>query len=130
MGKMRQKRQEQLTFPFAEGSEASQSGTEGTEAPRVRRETENPAGSQQLMEEVCERENRRAALKRVRANQGNPGIDGKTVDELPEYLEQHWPAIREQLLSGTYKPQPVRRVEIPKPDGGGVRKLGIPTVIS
>src|SRR5438477_3351804 len=128
MGKMRQKRQEQLTFPFAEGSEASQSETEGTEAPRVRRETENPAGNQQLMEEVCERENRRAALKRVRANQGSPGIDGMTVDELPEYLEQHWPAMREQLLSGTYEPQPVLRVEIDKPDGGK-RKLGIPTVL-
>jgi RNA-directed DNA polymerase len=51
-----------------------------------------------------------------------------TVDALPEYLEQHWPAIREQLLSGTYKPKPVKRVEIPKPDGG-VRKLGIPTVL-
>src|SRR5438552_16319143 len=128
MGKMRQKRQEQLTFPFAEGSEASQSETEETEAPRVRRETENPAGNQQLMEEVCERENRRAALKRVRANQGSPGIDGMTVDELPEYLEQHWPAMREQLLSGTYEPQPVLRVEIDKPDGGK-RKLGIPTVL-
>src|SRR6266702_2896800 len=128
MGEMRQKKQEQLTFPFAEGSEASRSETEGTEAPRVRRETENPAGSQQLMEEVCERENRRAALKRVRANKGNPGIDGKTVDELPEYLEQHWPAIREQLLSGTYEPKPVLRVEIDKPDGGK-RKLGIPTVL-
>src|SRR5438874_856754 len=128
MGKMRQKRQEQLTFPFTEGSEASQSETEGTEAPRVRRETENPAGNQQLMEEVCERENRRAALKRVRANQGSPGIDGMTVDELPEYLEQHWPAMREQLLSGTYEPQPVLRVEIDKPDGGK-RKLGIPTLL-
>jgi len=128
MGEMRQKRQEQLTFPFVEGSEASQSETEGTEAPRVRRETENPATNQQLMEEVCERENRRAALKRVRANQGSPGIDGMTVDELPEYLEQHWPAMREQLLSGTYEPKPVLRVEIDKPDGGK-RKLGIPTVL-
>src|SRR2546422_289097 len=49
---------------------------------------------------------------------GSPGIDGMTVDELPEYLEQHWPAIREQLLSGTYEPKPVLRVEIDKPDGG------------
>ena len=81
------------------------------------------------MEEVCERENRRAAWKRVRAKQGSPGIDGMTVDELPEYLEQHGPAIREQLWSGTYQPKPVLRVEIDKPDGG-VRKLGIPTVIS
>ena len=55
-------------------------------------------------------------------------MDGMTVNELPEFLKQHWPAIREQLLSGTYKPEPVKRVEIPKPDGG-VRKLGIPTVL-
>ena len=80
------------------------------------------------MEEVCERENLKEALRRVKANKGSPGIDGMTVDELPDYLKQHWPAIREQLLSGTYKPKPVRRVEIPKPDGG-VRKLGIPTVL-
>src|SRR5712691_828214 len=112
----------------AEGSEASRSETEGIEAPRARRETENPAGNQRVKEEVCEREKRRAALKRVRANQGSPGIDGMSVDELPEYLKQHWPAIREQLFSGTYEPKPVKRVEIPKPDGG-VRKLGIPTVL-
>ena len=68
------------------------------------------------------------ALKRVKANQGSAGIDGMTVEQLPDYLTQQWPAIREQLLSGTYRPQPVRRVEIPKPDGG-VRKLGIPTVL-
>ena len=78
------------------------------------------------MEEVCGRENCKQALKRVKANKGSAGVDGMTVQQLPDYLKQHWPAIREQLLSGTYKPQPVRRVEIPKPDGG-VRKLGIPT---
>ena len=81
-----------------------------------------------LMEEVCERENCKQALARVKANKGSPGVDGMTVRELPGYLKQHWPAIREQLLSGTYQPQPVRRKEIDKPDGGGVRKLGIPTV--
>jgi RNA-directed DNA polymerase len=79
------------------------------------------------MEEVVERENLKEALKRVRANKGSPGVDGMTVHALPDYLKEHWPAIREQLLSGTYKPQPVRRKEIDKPDGG-VRKLGIPTV--
>src|SRR5437867_83478 len=126
MGEKRQKNQEQLAFPFAWGREASRSEREGTEAPRVKRETEDPAENQRVMEEVCEGENRREALKRVRANQGGPGIDGMTVDELPEYLEQHWPAVREQLLSGTYEPKPVKRVEIAKPDGG-VRKLGIPT---
>jgi RNA-directed DNA polymerase len=80
------------------------------------------------MEEVCGRENCKQALKRVKANKGSAGVDGMTVQQLPDFLKQHWPAIREQLLSGTYKPQPVRRVEIPKPDGG-VRKLGIPTVL-
>jgi RNA-directed DNA polymerase len=64
----------------------------------------------------------------VKSNKGSAGIDGMTVDELPSHLKEHWPAIREQLLSGTYKAQPVRRVEIPKPDGG-VRQLGIPTVL-
>ena len=108
--------------------EAPKGLQEGTESSAGKRGTESPAIAEQLMEEVCERENCKQALKRVKANKGSPGVDGMTVHELPEYLKQHWPAIREQLLSGTYKPQPVRRVEIPKPDGG-VRKLGIPTVL-
>jgi RNA-directed DNA polymerase len=124
----RQKNQEQLAFEFTEGSEAPPDETKGTETPKAGRGTESPAGNQRMMEEVCERENRREALKRVRSNRGSPGIDGMTVDELPEYLEQHWPAIREQLLRGTYEPKPVKRKEIAKPDGG-VRKLGIPTVL-
>src|SRR4051812_7150122 len=128
MSEQRQKNQQQLAFHLAGRGEAPPGEREGTEALRVRRETENPAGSQRLMEEVCERENLREALKRVRDNKGSPGIDGMTVDQLPEYLKQHWPVIREQLLSGTYEPKPVKRVEIPKPDGG-VRKLGIPTVL-
>ena len=102
---------------------------EGTESFAVKRGTESLAIGEQLMEEVCERENCKQALARVKANKGSPGVDGMTVHDLPEFLKQHWPAIREQLLSGTYKPQPVRRVEIPKPDGGGVRKLGIPSVL-
>lgn len=80
------------------------------------------------MEEVCARENLKQALQRVRANQGSAGVDGMTVDGLPDYLRAHWPMIRDRLLAGTYRPQPVRRVEIPKPDGG-VRALGIPTVL-
>ncbi len=80
------------------------------------------------MEEVCERENCLQAWKRVKSNKGSPGIDGMTVEELSGHLREHWPAIREHLLNGTYKPQPVKRVEIPKPDGG-VRQLGIPTVL-
>jgi RNA-directed DNA polymerase len=101
---------------------------EGTESFTAKRGMESPAMNEQWIEEVCERENCKQALKRVKANKGSAGVDGMTVHELPEYLKQHWPAIREQLLSGTYKPQPVKRVEIPKPDGG-VRKLGIPTVL-
>ncbi len=80
------------------------------------------------MEEVVERANLKAALQRVKANKGSPGIDGMTVEQLPGYLTEHWPALREQLLQGTYRPQPVKRVEIPKPDGG-TRKLGVPTVL-
>ena len=102
---------------------------EGTESPAVKRGTESPAIGEQLMEEACERENCKQALARIKANKGSAGMDGMTVQQLPEYLKQHWPVIREQLLSGTYKPQPVKRVEIPKPDGGG-RKLGIPTMAS
>src|SRR6266487_4037471 len=128
MSGMRQNKQNQLAFLFDEGSEAPGSAAAGTETLRVEREPENPAGNQLAMEEVCERENLRAALQRVRGNKGSPGMDGMTVDQLPDYLKQHWPAIREQLLSGTYEPKPVRRVEIRKPDGG-VRKLGIPTVL-
>ncbi len=80
------------------------------------------------MEEVCERENCKRALARVKANKGNAGMDTMTVQEFPELLKQHWPGIREQLLNGTCKPQPVKRIEIPKPDGG-IQKLGIPTVL-
>jgi len=101
---------------------------EGTESFTAKRKSESPAIDEQLMEEVCERENCKQALTRVKANKGSPGVDGITVHDLAGYLKQHWPAIREQLLSGTYVPQPVRRVAIPKPDGG-VRKLGIPTVL-
>ena len=90
--------------------------------------TESPAGLQNLMETICERENLKKALRRVKANRGSPGIDGMSVEQLSDYLKQHWPRLRTELLSGTYKPQPVKRVEIPKP-GGGQRKLGIPTVL-
>ena len=81
------------------------------------------------MEDVCERANLKEALRQVRSNKGSAGVDGMTVDQLADYLKQHWPAIREQLLNGTYEPKPVRRVEIAKPDEGGMRKLGIPTVL-
>jgi RNA-directed DNA polymerase len=106
------------------------------EAPRVQRSGEaqtaasenERSGTATLMERVVERGNAQAALKRVRQNQGSPGVDGMTVDELPEYLVENWEGIRAQLLEGTYQPKPVREVEIPK-SGGGVRKLGIPTAL-
>ena len=101
---------------------------EGTEALMAKDEDESPGGTEQLMEEVCERENLKNALRRVRANGGSPGVDGMGVEELGDYLKGNWPRIREQLLSGTYQPKPVRRVEIAKPEGG-TRKLGIPTVV-
>lgn len=128
MGDKRQKNQLVLAFMEESRSEAPTAFVEGTESSAGKRGIENPAIAEQLMEEVCGRENCKQALKRVKANKGSAGVDGMTVQQLPEYLKQHWPAIREQLLSGTYKPQPVRRVEIPKPDGG-IRKLGIPTVL-
>src|SRR5271166_4314969 len=118
----------ELDFSSALTGEAREAGREGTEASGAMNGTENPASTNRLMEEVCERENLKAALRRVKANQGSPGVDGMTVVGIKDYLKQRWPAIREQLLSGTYEPKPVRRVEIAKPDGG-VRKLGIPTVL-
>src|SRR4249919_3993171 len=120
--------QMQLDFSSALTGEAREAGREETESAGAMHGTENPAGTNRLMEEVCERENLKAALRRVKANKGSPGVDGMTVIGIKDYLKQHWPAIREQLLNGTYEPKPVRRVEIPKPDGG-VRKLGIPTVL-
>jgi len=120
----------QLVLAFAEvsRSEAPRDSVAGTESFAAKREAESPASSEQLMEEVCGRKNCQQALARVKANKGSAGIDGMTVERLPVYLKQHWPTIREQLLRGTYQPQPVKRVEIPKPDGG-MRKLGIPTVL-
>ena len=90
--------------------------------------TDPSTGGNQLMEIICERENIRRALQRVRGNKGAPGVDGMTVDQLPSYVRRHWPQIKEELLNGTYKPLPVRRKEIPKPSGG-VRLLGIPTAL-
>jgi len=121
--------QMELDFSSALTGEAQEAGREETESSGAASGPESPARTNRLMEEVCERENLKAALKQVKANKGSPGVDGMTVGGIKDYLKQYWPTIREQLLSGTYEPKPVRRVEIPKPDGG-VRKLGIPTVIS
>ncbi len=91
-------------------------------------DTASPVEDEQVMEKVVDRNNLLTALRNVKRNGGSPGIDGMTVKELPEYLKRKWPKIRRQLMSGTYEPLPVRRVEIPKP-GGGIRQLGIPTVL-
>src|SRR5437868_5365134 len=128
MDDRRQKNQLVLAFLEEDRGEAPRCLPEGTESSAGKRGIESPAITEQLMEEVCERENCQQALARVKANKGSAGIDGMTVERLPVYLKQHWPTIREQLLSGTYQPQPVKRVEIAKPDGG-MRKLGIPTVL-
>jgi len=128
MNDKRQKNQLPLAFTEEGRSEAPRALREGTESLTAKCETESPTRAEQLMEEVCERENCQQALRRVKANKGSPGIDGMNVEELPGYLKQHWPTLRDQLLSGTYPAQPVRRVEIAKPDGG-MRKLGIPTVL-
>jgi RNA-directed DNA polymerase len=110
-------------------------GGEG-EAPRARRSVEaltaahgnERSRSDHLMERVVEEGNVKAAVRRVRQNKGSPGIDGMSVEGLPRYWEGNWERLRAELLAGTYRPQPVKRVEIPKASGG-IRQLGIPTVV-
>ena len=114
----------QLAFAWEEAGEAQPEPSEG---PTPTAAPERAGALTHLMEEVVAADNMRRALKRVRANKGSPGLDGMTVQQLPEFLKEAWPDIRQALLDGTYQPQPVKRVAIPKPDGG-VRQLGIPTV--
>ena len=128
MSGKRQKNQEDLASAPESRGEAPTADAGGTEAPVARRRSESPASTEHLMEVICQRDNVLKSFKRVKANRGSPGVDGMTVDELGEHLETHWPEIRDQLLGGQYKPQPVKRVEIPKPNGG-VRKLGVPTAL-
>jgi RNA-directed DNA polymerase len=120
--------QARLDFSAELTGEAREARREETESSAATQGHEHPARTDRLMEEVCERDNLKEGLRRVQANKGSAGVDQRTVDDLADHLRQHWPAIRDQLLQGTYVPHPVRRVEIPKPDGG-VRKLGIPTVL-
>ncbi|HZH02217.1 MAG TPA: group II intron reverse transcriptase/maturase [Myxococcaceae bacterium] len=108
----------------AEGLKAERSG----KVPTATHGNGGSGNGDALMERIVERGNVKLALKRVRQNKGSPGVDGMTVDELPAYLNENWEALRGELLAGTYQPKAVREQEIPK-SGGGVRKLGIPTVL-
>ena len=130
MGSKRQNNQLELAFGEATRGEAPRRLARGTEDPMARPAVDGsaapPGGG--LMEAIVARDNLKDALRQVKRNKGAPGVDGMSVADLPAYLKEHWPALRAQLLDGTYRPQPVRRVEIPKP-GGGQRALGIPTVL-
>ena len=128
VGAKQQKNQYSLVFDEDDKGEAPKGHDEGTETLTATDTSERPADDENLMEKVCEPANIQAALKHVKRNKGAPGADGMTVEGLSAHLEIHWPATRDRLMNGTYQPQPVRRVEIPKP-GGGVRKLGIPTAL-
>lgn len=125
----RQKNQLELAFGTAARGEAPSAVPGGTETRAARAGPESPAAELgPCLEAVVERDNLRKALRQVQRNKGAPGADGMTVDDLASHLKDHWPEIRAQLLVGTYQPQPVRRVEIPKASGGK-RALGVPTVL-
>ena len=129
MARKRQKMvQLRLALPEEGRGEAPRATEEGTELAVAEQATESPAKLERVMEEVLRRENLVEAWKRVTSNGGSPGIDGMQVAELMDYMRETWATIRGQLEQGTYKPQPVKRVEIPKPSGGK-RRLGIPTVL-
>jgi RNA-directed DNA polymerase len=125
---MRQKNQVELNSDKGAKGEAQSAAVRETEASAAGTSLERPAVAGPSMEAVVERENLKKALAQVKRNKGAPGIDGMTVEDLGSYLKEHWLTIRTQLLEGTYKPQPVRRVEIPKASGG-LRPLGIPPVL-
>ena len=128
MNGTRQNTQQELAQKPIERGEAPIAGGPGAEPVVAMTEPESPAATMRVMEEVCERENLERAWQRVRGNKGAPGVDGMTIDDAKSYLREQWPDIRSQLLAGTYRPQPVKRVEIPKLDGE-IRKLGVPCVV-
>ena len=125
---MRQKNQVELNLGTGAKGEAPNAAAQETEARAAGACLERPAVVGPSMEAVVERESLKNALAQVKRNKGSAGVDRMSVDDLPAYLKEHWPTIRARLLEGTYKPQPVRRVEIPKASGG-TRPLGIPTVL-
>jgi group II intron reverse transcriptase/maturase len=119
---------DQIELPLEDRGEASGAKRSDEAVSAVQGGERSGLDTRAFMERVVEGGNLRRALKRVQRNEGSPGVDGLTVEELPDYLRNHWPMIREQLLTGHYQPSVVKRVEIPK-SGGGVRQLGIPTVL-
>lgn len=129
MQKERQPIQLELAFATGKAGEARKPEERRVEDCAATAGNQSPVVCGPTMEEVLERENLRKALKQVRRNKGAPGIDGMTVEQLGSYLAEHWPETREALQQCSYQPMPVRRVEIPKPSGGGMRRLGIPTVL-
>ena len=118
----------QLELPLAGRGEAPRGKRSGEAQAAIHENERSGNDDEELLELVVERSNVEAALRRVKRNKGSPGIDGMTVEELPAYLTAHWSSLREEILAGRYRPQPVRRHAIPKKDGG-VRELGIPTVL-
>lgn len=133
MASSREKQRQQKTpkggYPQEEA--VNPQGTDGAPSysPAQTSATTREEGYTQLMEQVVERANMIQALHRVESNKGAPGTDGMAIESLRPFLKDHWPEIRKELLNGTYQPKPVRRVEIPKPDGTGVRLLGVPSVL-
>src|SRR2546425_236333 len=114
----------QLAFDWESAGAAQRDPSQGS--PPAPAPEGTAALAQPLMEKVVAAPNMRRALRRVRANHGSPGSDAMNVEELPQYLRLEWPRLKQELLAGTYRPEPVLRVEILKPDGGK-RQLGIPT---
>ena len=129
MQKERQPIQLELAFAAGKAGEARKPAEGRAEDCTATVGSESPVAHGPAMEEVVERENLRKALKQVRRNKGAPGVDGMTVEQLGDYLAENWSEMREALLQCSYQPKPVRRVEIPKANGGGMRRLGIPTVL-
>src|SRR5215467_13778794 len=125
---MRQKNQLELNLDIGAKGEAQSAAVRESEANAATASLERPAVAGPSMEAVLERENLKKALAQVKRNKGASGIDGMTVEDLGPYLKDNWLTIRAQLLEGTYRPQPVRRVEVPKASGG-LRPLGIPPVL-
>ena len=125
MNALQQSNQQELNLPKCQGKAPVHVSSEAFIAARL---SESPTGKVRLLESIMERENMSRALRQVVSNKGAPGVDGMKVTQLQAYLKRHWPKIKESLLDGSFEPMPARRKEIPKPDGG-VRLLGIPTVL-